>query len=55
MDALVQLLIQKFQQKVDVALVLYKSQSAGATEAPEVAKLKAAKIPLVIGTSSKKR
>lgn len=52
LENLTQLLIQKHQEGVDVALVLDKSQAAGNTEKPEVAQLEAAGVPLVIGTSS---
>jgi len=50
---LVEILIEKQKAGVDVQLVLDKSQSAGATEKPEVAALKKAKVPFVIGTSDK--
>jgi len=50
---LVALLIKKKKQGVDVQLVLDKSQSTGSTEKPEVAQLRSAKVPFVIGTSDK--
>lgn len=53
LDPLVTLLIEKQQEGIDVALVLDKSQSAGPTERPEIAKLIAAKVPVLVGTSSK--
>lgn len=53
MDKLVDILIQKHQSGVDVALVLDKSQAGGKSEVPEVQKLKDAGIPFVTGTSEK--
>ncbi len=50
---LVDLLIAKHQAGVDVALVLDKSQAGGATEVPQLARLKAAGVPYVVGTSTK--
>lgn len=52
LDQLVELLIEKFNQGIDVRLVLDKSQSRGVTEKPEVLKILQAKIPTAIGTSS---
>lgn len=52
MDAIVTKLIDLHKRGVDVALVLDRSQAAGtASERTEVAKLQAAGVPLVIGTS----
>lgn len=48
---LVDLLIQMFKAGIDIQLVLDRSQSAGKTEVPEVAALRAAGIPMQIGTS----
>ena len=48
---LVDLLIKQFKAGIDVQLVLDRSQSAGKTEVPEVAALRAAGIPMEIGTS----
>jgi len=53
LEPLVDLLIEKHKQKVDVRLVLDKSQSTGEAEKPALAKLKKAKVPFVLGTSSK--
>ncbi len=53
LDPLVEVLMQKHQEGVDVQLVLDRSQAAGSTEKPEVAKLKAAGISYVVGTSDK--
>ncbi|HEY8999612.1 MAG TPA: phospholipase D-like domain-containing protein [Candidatus Saccharimonadales bacterium] len=53
LEPLVELLITKQKDGIDVQLVLDKSQSAGATEKPEVKQLTAAKIPFVLGTSDK--
>ncbi len=53
LEPLVDLLIKKQKAGVDVQLVLDKSQSAGASEKPEVKQLKAAKVPFVLGTSDK--
>jgi phosphatidylserine/phosphatidylglycerophosphate/cardiolipin synthase-like enzyme len=53
LEPLVELLIEKHSQKVDVQLVLDKSQSSGTTEKPAIAKLKEAKISFVVGTSDK--
>lgn len=50
---LVQTLIAKCKAGLDVKLVLDKSQSAGATEVPEVKALLAAGVPTVIVESSK--
>lgn len=50
---LVNLLIEKHENHVDVQLVLDKSQSTGTTEKPAIAKLKKAHIPFVVGTSDK--
>jgi phosphatidylserine/phosphatidylglycerophosphate/cardiolipin synthase-like enzyme len=50
---LVALLIEKQKAGVDVQLVLDKSQSVGVTEKPEIAQLKKAKVPFVVGTSDK--
>jgi phosphatidylserine/phosphatidylglycerophosphate/cardiolipin synthase-like enzyme len=52
LEPLVDLLIEKKKQGLDVALVLDRSQSAGKTERPELAKLRAAGVPFVVGTSS---
>lgn len=46
-------LIHAHQMGVDVSLVLDKSQAGGKTEVPEIAQLKAAGVPMVIGSSSK--
>lgn len=51
LEPLVELLIQKKQAGADVRLILDKSQSTDAAEAPVIVKLKAAGIPVVIGTS----
>ena len=48
---LVDLLVKQFKAGIDVQLVLDRSQSAGPTEVPEVAALRAAGIPMEIGTS----
>lgn len=48
---LVDILIAKQAAGLDIKLVLDKSQAAGSTEKPEVVRIKAAGIPLVIGTS----
>ena len=53
MDAVVELLISLHQKGLDVKLVLDKSQAAGLTEKPEIAKLRAAGVDFVIGTSEK--
>lgn len=53
LDPLVDLLIEKHKSGVDVQLVLDKSQSAGATEKPEVKKLQKAGVTFVLGTSDK--
>ena len=53
MDAIVELLIDLKNKGVDVQLVLDRSQAAGKTEKPEIAKLRAAGIDMVIGTSDK--
>lgn len=52
---LVDLLIAKHQAGVDVALVLDRTQAAGTTEKPQVERLRAAGVPLRIGTSSKRK
>jgi phosphatidylserine/phosphatidylglycerophosphate/cardiolipin synthase-like enzyme len=53
LEPLVDLLIEKKQKEgVEVMLVLDRSQSAGKTERPELAKLRAAGVPFVVGTSS---
>lgn len=49
---LVDLLIQKHKSGVDVRLVLDRSQSKGSTEEPELALLRQAGIPMMVGTSS---
>lgn len=53
LEPVVQVLIDKHQAGVDVQLVLDSSQAAGKSEVPEVEQLKAANVPMVIGTSSK--
>jgi phosphatidylserine/phosphatidylglycerophosphate/cardiolipin synthase-like enzyme len=53
MQAIVDSLIALHKGGVDVQLVLDKSQAGGKTEVPEVAQLKAAGVPMAIGTSSK--
>ncbi len=50
---LVDLLLTKHQAGVDVALVLDRTQAAGATEKPQLDRLKVAGIPFVVGTSTK--
>lgn len=52
---LVDLLLEKAKLGVDVRLVLDRSQSKGKTEEPEVARLKEAMVPMVIGTSEDHR
>jgi phosphatidylserine/phosphatidylglycerophosphate/cardiolipin synthase-like enzyme len=47
----VEILIKKHKAGIDVRLVLDKSQSTGSTEKPQIAKLVAAKVPFVVGTS----
>ena len=49
---LTDLLIEKHRNGVDVSLVLDKSQAGGKSEVPEINALKAAGVPLAIGTSS---
>lgn len=51
LENLTQALIERHNSGVDVSLVLDKSQAGGKTEVPKVAELKAAGIPMVIGTS----
>lgn len=53
MDELVDVLINKFHQGLDICLVLDKSQSGGATEKEPISRLKASQIPYVVGTSDK--
>jgi phosphatidylserine/phosphatidylglycerophosphate/cardiolipin synthase-like enzyme len=55
LPALVDILIAKHQAGVDVQLVLDRSQSAGPTEVPQIERLRAAGVPLVIGTSDQHR
>lgn len=50
---LVDVLIAKHNGGVEVRLVLDKSQAAGKSEIPEVQALKAAGVPMVVGTSDK--
>lgn len=52
MAPLVDLLLAKFKARLDVKLVLDKSQAAGATERPVVEELRQAGVPLMVGTSS---
>lgn len=53
LEPLVDLLIKKHNAKVDVRLVLDKSQSVGVSEKPAIERLKKAKIKFVVGTSDK--
>ena len=53
LEPLVDILIAKHKKGVDVKLVLDKSQSSGEAEQPAIAKLRQAKVDLVIGTSTK--
>ncbi len=52
LEPLAQLLIAKKAAGVDVSLVLDSTQAAGPTEKPVIAQLRAANVPMVIGTSS---
>ncbi len=52
LEPLVELLIQKHQEGVDVSLVLDRSQAAGPSERPIIQQLKDGGVPLVVGTSS---
>lgn len=52
---LVDILINQHAAGIDVQLVLDRSQAAGKSERPIVAELRAAGVPLVVGTSDKHR
>lgn len=53
LPALVDLLIEQKSAGLDIGLVLDRSQAAGPTERPQLDRLRAAGVPMVIGTSSK--
>lgn len=55
LQSLTDTLIAQYAAGIDVQLVLDKSQAAGSSERPIVAELRAAGVPLVVGTSDKHR
>lgn len=55
LESLTDTLIRQHAAGIDVQLVLDRSQAAGSSERPIVAELRAAGVPLVVGTSDKHR
>lgn len=55
LESLTDTLIRQHAAGLDVQLVLDRSQAAGSSERPIVAELRAAGVPLVVGTSDRHR